>query len=303
MRYIEKVVIVGPASQILGVKIAQELGFESINTETKKFPDGENYLRINIEDETYIAGKEVIIIQSTGPSAGSDQNARLIELLMIIDSVKRMGATKIIVVAPYLAYARQDKIFRPGESQFANSILQIINHFGIDELYTVDLHAPIVLKECSCKTINIDSMKLLADYIKSKGAMDIIVVAPDKGAFERSSAFASYFGENIPVEILDKERDVKTGEIKMKGSLSLKAKDVVIADDIIATGGTMANAIKIAKASGARRVFAVATHALLLGQAKYRILKAGADEIIGTDSIDNEVSQVSLSKIIADYLK
>jgi len=299
----EKILIVGPASQILGVRIAQELGIEPINTETKKFPDGENYVRINIEDETLIAGKEVIIVQSTGPSTSSDQNDRLMELFMMIDSVKRMGAVKIIVVAPYLAYARQDKIFRPGESQFGNVIIRLISSLGMDEFYAVDMHAPLIMEECSCKAINIDSMKLLADYIKSKGAKDIVVVAPDKGAIERSIAFAKHFGENIPVEIFEKERDVKTGEIKMSGVLNLKDKDVVIADDIIATGGTMATAIKLAKVSGARKVFVVATHALLLEQAKFRIIKAGADEIIGTDSIDNEASKVSLAKIIADYIK
>ncbi|MFX0023360.1 MAG: ribose-phosphate diphosphokinase [Candidatus Hermodarchaeota archaeon] len=296
-------VIVGPSSQILGVKIALELGVESINTENKKFPDGENYLRINIEDETLIAGKEVIIVQSTGPSASGDQNARLMELFMMIDSVKRMGASKIIAVVPYLAYTRQDKIFRPGESQFANTIIAMINNLGIDELYSVDVHAPIVLNECTCKAINIDSMKLLADYIKSKEIENIVVVAPDKGAVERSSAFANYFGEDVPVEVFEKVRDVKTGEIEMSGSLNLKGKNAIIADDIISTGGTMASAIKLAKKSGANKVFAVATHALLLGQAKFSIIKAGADEIIGTDSIDNEVCKVSLAKIIVDYLK
>ena len=89
----------------------------------------------------------------------------------------------------------------------------------------------------------------------------------------------------------------------MSGSLTLKGKDVVIADDIIATGGTMASAIKLARKSGANKIFAVATHALLLKQDKFRILETGADEIIGTDSIDNEVCKVSLAKIIADYLK
>lgn len=299
----EKILIAGPASQILGVKIAQELGIETMNTEIKIFPDGENYLRINIEDETLLANKEVIIVQSTGPSSSGNQNSRLFELFMMIDSVKRMGAVKIIVVAPYLAYARQDKIFRPGESQFAKVIFRIINSLGIDEFYAVDVHAPLIMDECSCKAVNIDSMKLLADYIKSKGGKEIVIVAPDKGAVERSKTFAKHFGEDVPVDFFEKKRDVKTGEIKMSGKLSLKGKDVVIADDIIATGGTMATAIKLVKESGANRVFAVATHALLLQQAKYRILKAGADEIIGTDSIDNEASKVSLAKIIADYLK
>ncbi len=300
---LEKILIVGPASQILGVKIARELGIEAINTETKRFPDGENYLRINIEDETIITGKEVIIVQSTGPSSSRTQNASLIELFMMVDSIKRMGAAKIIVVTPYLAYTRQDKRFRPGESKFADVVLHLLNSLGIDGFYVVDVHAPTIIHECLCKAINIDSMKILANYIKSKGAEDIIVVSPDKGAIERSKAFANYFGKNVPVEVFEKKRDVKTGDIKMNGNLNLKNKDVVIADDIIATGGTMASAIKLAKASGARKVFAVATHALLLEQAKYRILNAGADEIIGTDSIDNEASKVSLAKIIADYLK
>ncbi|MFX1276145.1 MAG: ribose-phosphate diphosphokinase [Promethearchaeota archaeon] len=300
----EKILLVGPASQILGIKIGQELGIPCINTETKTFPDGENYLRLNIDDETLIEGKEVIIIQSTGPSSNGNQNSRIFELLMMVDAIKRMGAMKIIIIIPYLAYARQDKIFRPGESQFANVILNIINSLQIDELYVVDVHAPEVLKELIVnKVVNIDSMKFLADYVKSLGAKDIVVVSPDKGAIERSRTFAKHFGENVPVEYFEKKRDVKTGEIVMEGQIDLKNKDVVISDDIIATGGTMATAIKLSKESGANKVYAVATHALLLQQAKYRILNAGADEIIGTDSIDNEVSKVSLAKAISDYLK
>ncbi|MHA1804352.1 MAG: ribose-phosphate diphosphokinase [Promethearchaeota archaeon] len=300
----EKIIIVGPASQILGVRIAQELGIKSINTETKSFPDGETYLRINIEDETLIQDKEIIIVQSTGPEANSNQNARLFELFMMINAVKRMGASKISVIIPYLAYARQDKIFRPGESKFAEVLLGFIDALGIDELYVVDLHAPQVLESLQCsKVINIDSMKILADYLLSLGLEDIVVVAPDKGAIERSAMFARHFGEDVPVEVFEKHRDVKTGEITMSGKLSLKNKDVVIADDIIATGGTMANAIKLVKDSGARKIYAVATHGLLLQQAKYRILNAGADDIITTDSLNNETSKVSLVKAIIDYLK
>ena len=299
----EKFIIVGPASQILGVKIAYELGLSPISTEFKIFPDGENYLRINLEDESLIEGNEVIIIQSTGPSASVNQNGRLIELTMMIDSVRRMGASKIVVIVPYLAYARQDKVFRPGECPFAKVLLRMINSLGIDEFFTVDIHEPSILKELNCQTINIDSMKILADYVKSLGAKNIVVVSPDKGAVERSRAFAKFFGEDTEVVYFEKQRDVKTGEIVMSGKIPLKNKDVVIADDIISTGGTMANAIKLSKESGANKIYAVATHALMLEHAKYRILTAGANYIIGTDSIDNELAKVSLAKTIADYLK
>ncbi|MFX1395744.1 MAG: ribose-phosphate diphosphokinase [Promethearchaeota archaeon] len=303
----EKILVVGPASQSLGVRIGNELnlGFENIvNTETKAFADGENYLRLNIEDESIIQNKEVIIVQSTGPSASGNQNSRLFELFMMIAAIKRMGAAKIVVVIPYLAYARQDKIFRPGESEFAKVILKMINFMEIDELYVVDVHAPEVLKELIVnKVVNIDSMKVLADHIKSLGAKDVVVVSPDKGAVERSKAFAKHFGDDVLVDVFEKKRDMKTGEIEMEGKLSLKGKDVVISDDIIATGGTMAKAIQLSKKSGANKVFTVATHALLLENARFKILNAGADEIIGTDSIDNETSKVSLAKAIADYLK
>jgi len=298
-----KYLIVGPASQMLGVKIANKLSIPHINTEFKRFPDGENYLRLNLEDETILEGKEIIIVQSTGPSASRDQNARLIELFIMIDAVKRIGVAKIILVVPYLAYARQDKIFRTGESEFAKVVLQMINSMEIDELFVVDIHNPTVLEELTCKAVNVDSMKILADYIKSLGAKNIVVVSPDKGAIERSKAFAKHFGEDVTVDFFEKKRDVKTGDITMSGKLSFKNKDVVITDDIIATGGTMSKAIKLSKENGANKVYAAATHALMLQNAKYRILAAGGDEIIGTDSIDNEVSKISLANVISDYLK
>ena len=298
-----KILIVGPSSQILGVRIAKELGVEYINTEFKTFPDGENYIRLNIDVNNLIDGKDVIIVHSTGPSTSGNQNARIFELFMILDSVKRLKAKKVTVIIPYFAYARQDKIFRPGESIFGDLLVRLIDSMGIDELFVVDIHAPEILKDTYSRTVNIDSMRALADYIKSLGAKDIVVVAPDKGAVDRSKAFAKHFGENIPVDFFEKKRDVKTGEITMSGRLSLNDKDVVISDDIIATGGTMATAIKLSKESGAKRIYAVATHALLLQNAKYRILDAGADEIIGTDTIDNEVAKVSMAKTIANYIK
>ncbi|MHA1461126.1 MAG: ribose-phosphate diphosphokinase [Promethearchaeota archaeon] len=299
----KKILIVGPASQILGIKIAKGLDINYYNTETKTFPDGENYLRINVDNDSLIKGNEVIIVQSTGPSSSENQNGRLFELLMMIEAVKTMRAAKIVVIIPYLAYARQDNVFRSGECEFAQLVLRLIDSMKIDELYVVDIHSQKTLEEIKCKCVNIDSMKLLADHIKSLDIKDIVVVAPDKGAVERSRAFAKHFGEDVPVDYFEKTRNVKTGEITMTGKLSLKNKDVVISDDIIATGGTMAKAIKLSKEGGANRVFVVATHALLLQNAKFRIVKAGADEIIGTDSIDNEASKVSLAKTIVDYLK
>ena len=162
-----RILIIGPASQMLGVRIAKELKINYVNTEFKTFPDGENYLRINIDDESVISGKEVIIVQTTGPSASGDQNSRLFELFMMIDSIKRMKVKKIIVIIPYFAYARQDKIFRLGESIFGDLLVRLLDSMGIDELYIVDIHAPEILKDTYTKIVNIDSMKALAEHIKA----------------------------------------------------------------------------------------------------------------------------------------
>ncbi|MHA1821117.1 MAG: ribose-phosphate diphosphokinase [Promethearchaeota archaeon] len=300
----EKIVIIGPASQLLGVKVAKELNVKAYQCDFKTFPDGEVYLRIDVKEDDELKGKEVIIIQSTGASSFGDQNKHIFELFNIISAAKRMGAGKVRVVIPYLAYARQDKVFRPGECLFAQTLLKMIETLGADELFVIDIHAPEALKVLNIPAHNLDPMKYLAEYIKENmNIKDPIVVSPDKGAVERSKAFAKHFGENVQVEVFSKHRDVVTGEIEMTGELKVKDKDVIIADDIIATGGTMASAIKISKKSGARSVYAVGTHPLLIKNAVTRIMDAGTDVIIGTDTIDNPVPFVSMAKLIAENLK
>lgn len=299
----EQIIIVGPASQLLAMRCAKEMGIDTLSTEYKTFPDGERYLRINVTNDEQLKGKEVIIIQSTGSSAAGDQNQRYFELFMMISTSKRMGASKIKVVVPYFAYSRQDKVFRPGECLFAQTLCKQIENAGADEFYTIDMHATHVLDAFTIPTHNLDPMKLLAESLKSLDIKDPIVVSPDKGAVDRSKAFASYFGENVEVAVFSKERDVVTGQIKMTGELPVSGKDVIIADDIIATGGTMASAIKISKKSGARKVYAVGTHALLIVNAVHTIMSAGTDVIVGTDTIDTPVSSVSMAKLLAENLK
>ncbi len=298
-----KYLIIGPSSQLLGMRIAKLLNIQTITTETKKFPDGESYLRLNIDDESIIEGNEIIIIQTTGASIKENQNARIMELFMMISAVKRMNPKNLTIIVPYLAYSRQDKIFRPGESKFANVIAKMLDSLGIDNFFTVDIHEPSVLNEFSIPAKNLDPMPEIANYIKSFDLNNPLIIAPDKGAVTRSEQIATHLGENVPVKLFQKERDVRTGEVEMFADIDLSGHDIIISDDIIATGGTMANAIKISKKCGANKVLAVGTHALLLNNATFRILDAGADEIIGTDSIDSPVSRVSLAPLIVQELK
>ncbi|MHA1112097.1 MAG: ribose-phosphate diphosphokinase [Promethearchaeota archaeon] len=298
----DKLILIGPSSQLLGMRTVNKTGLDFVQTEYKTFPDGECYIRIKIDDESVIAGKEIIVIQTLGASNRVDQNQRLLELIMMISSLKRMEAKKIRVFVPYLAYGRQDKAFRPGESLIAYVICDMIENAGADEFYTVDIHAEHVLEAFTIPAFNLNPMKLLAEYVKSKNLQNPVVVSPDKGAVQRSKSFARFFGKDVPVEVFSKVRDVITGDIKMTGELNVKNMDVIIADDIISTGGTMASAIKIAKKSGARKVYAIGTHPLLIQDAITRIINAGADEIIGTDTLKNPLAQVSMADLLAEAI-
>ncbi len=299
----EQIVIAGPASQGLAVKVAQILQARVVATENKVFPDGECYLRVAVENDGMIRGKDVIIIQTTGASSHSDQNQQIMQLIMMISAVKRMEAAKIRVVMPYFAYSRQDKAFRPGESIFANELCRWIEAAGATEFYTVDIHSTKILDVFTIPAFNLDPMKILAEEIKKRGVSDPVVICPDKGAFERSRAFAKYLGDNVPVEQFQKTRDVKTGEITMEGELHVEGKEVIIADDIIASGGTMAFALKIAKKAGASKIYAVSTHPLLIKNAVFKLISAGTDEIIGTDTLDSPSMQCSVASVIADAIQ
>ncbi|MHA1646869.1 MAG: ribose-phosphate diphosphokinase [Promethearchaeota archaeon] len=299
----DKLVIAGPASQGLAVKVAQILQVPIYCTETKVFPDGEVYLRIDIGDENLIAGKDVIIIQTTGASSNGDQNQHLVQLINIIGACKRMNAKKIRVVVPYFAYSRQDKAFRPGECLFAEEILKWIETSGANEFYTVDIHAEKIFEALAIPAFNLDPMQVLAEEVKKRNLQNPVVICPDKGAYERSRAFARYLGDNIPVVQFNKKRDVVTGEIVMDGKMDVAGKEAIIADDIIATGGTMSLALGIAKKAGAKSIYAVGTHPLMIKNATYKLLKAGTTEIIGTDTLDSLAMQASVAPVIAKAIR
>ncbi|UYP47959.1 Ribose-phosphate pyrophosphokinase [Candidatus Lokiarchaeum ossiferum] len=298
-----QIVIAGPSSQGLAVNLANYLDVQVYATENKVFPDGECYLRIDIENDTVLEDADVLIVQTTGANAAGDQNQRIMELIMMISAAKRAKASKIRVINPYFAYSRQDKAFRPGECLFATEVLKWIERAGATEFYTIDIHAETIFDAVDIPTFNLDPMEILAQIVKDRNVINPIVICPDKGAYERSRAFARYLGEDIPVVQFNKTRDVKTGEITMEGDIDVNGREVIIADDIIATGGTMARALGIAKKAGAKSIYAVGTHPLLIKNATYKLLKAGTTEIIGSDTIDSIAMQASMAEVIGKAIK
>jgi len=287
-------VIPGPASIELGEKIAELSGLEKVNVAYKVFPDGENYIRL----EGSVQKAHVAIVQTT--SAPQDTN--LMQLAFIAAAAKRNGARKITAVIPYLAYARQDKIFLQGENANIETVAAMLNTAGVDEMITVNVHAEGALARFSFPALNLTAIPLLAEHFVRRGFKGAFALAPDKGAM--------YIAEQAQQVLdggaghLEKQRDRQTGQTTQTGgSLDVKGQIVIIFDDIISTGGTIVGAARILLQQGAKQVFAACVHPLLIGDAEKRILEAGVEEIVGTDSIPRRASKVSLASLISNSLR
>lgn len=287
-------VIPGPSSQILGIKTAKLLDADIIPLDFRTFPEGTSYIRIDGD----VAGEHVIIIHSTYPN----QNERLMQLYLMLDAVKDMKADKITVVTPYFSYARQHRRFKPGEAISAKTIAEIIQSLGANEIFVINIHNMEALTYFTIPATNLDAMVDIGKYLKSLDLMDPIVIAPDDGAIKLAETVGNIL--DAPYLNFEKHRDFETNAIVMEGKeMDLRDRDVAIVDDMIATGGTMAEAISIVKRQGARKVYAAAVHPLLIGNARFKLITAGAEEIISTDTIPSDVSTVSVSTLIADAIK
>ncbi len=299
------VIIGGSASQDLAAKVAEELGDELCYVETKKFPDGERYLRVDgkIEDE-------VTIVQST--SFPQDEN--LVELLFLISNLKDLGAKKVRVVVPYMGYARQEKRFNSGEAISAKIVANLIQSAGADEFLTVNIHEKCVLDFFDIEANNISAMPAIAEYINKKIDEKPLIVAPDKGAYGFAQEIAKILDcectylskvrlgpDKVETKIVDVRCDENSEETVNVDAV--KGKKAFIIDDIIATGGTIVNAIKILKQYGAKTVDVCCVHPILVNNATTRIYAAGAQSLISTNSISADTSRVSLAKIIANALR
>ncbi len=287
-------VVLGPASKELGEKTAELAGLETVGVAYKAFPDGESYVRL----EGSVRDEYVVIVQTTS----APQDTRLMQLAFLAGASKRNGACKVTAVVPYLGYARQDKMFLEGEGVSVETVACMLKAAGVDGLVTVNIHAEGVLKKFPFPAENLSAIPLLAEFFVEKGYGKAFALAPDKGAMYIAEQAQAVLGGGVGH--LDKKRDRYTGKIMQTGEgLDVKGQTVIIFDDIISTGGTIVGAAKIMRELGAARVFTACVHPVLVGDAEKRILNAGVEEVVGTDSVPNRVSKVSLAPLIAKVLK
>jgi ribose-phosphate pyrophosphokinase len=288
-------IICGPSSKALAEEISALTGFGYIPVVSKVFPDGESYVRL----EGNVQGEEVAIVQTTCPPL---QDGKLFQLSFMADAAKRGGAQKVIAVVPYLAYARQDKTFLAGEGISVETVARMLKASGIDELVTVNIHSEPALEKFPFPAKTLSAIPLLADYFVQKGHKGAFALSPDKGAMYIAEQAQKVLGGKAGH--MDKQRDRYTGQtVQTAQGLNVKDQTVIILDDIISTGGTIVGAAKILLEQGAKHVFCGCVHGLLIGDAEKRILDAGVEEIVGTDSVPGSVSKVSLAPLLSQALK
>ncbi len=278
-------IISGPASQLLSGRVSEILESDLLVSDFKKFPDGELYIRI-LDD----IGDEVTIIQSTVNDTDH------IALLQLIDACSE--AERINVVIPYMGYARQDKRFNKGEPISARALARTIK---ADNVFTINIHDASIIEYFDAKAVNLDATALIGKYIKNMIFNDPLIIAPDDGAIGIAKSASKDLG--IDYDYLEKTR--YSGEIVSihPKNINVSGRDVIILDDIISTGGTMAASISMLKKQGALNVFAACIHPVLSNNAVLKLFKAGVKGIIATDTIDKGVSIVSAAPVIASAIR
>jgi ribose-phosphate pyrophosphokinase len=287
-------IVLGPSSRELGEKIAELTGIQMVPVASRVFPDGESYVRL----EASVKDEHVAIVQTTC----MPQDSNLMRLAFLANAAKRNGAKRVSVVVPYLAYARQDKIFLEGENISVETVAAMLKAAGIEQLITVNVHSENVLTLFPFPAQTFSAIPLLAEYFVKKGHKKAFALAPDKGAMYIAQQAQTVLGGEAGS--LEKQRDRHTGQTtQTAANLNVTDKTVIIFDDIISTGGTIVGAAKILKEQGAAHIYTACVHGLLVGDAEKRILNAGVEEIVATDSVPSKNSKVTLAPLLSQALK
>jgi len=274
----------GTSNQLLAKRVSDVLCWNMGSVEITRFIDNECRVRV-ITDPN---GRHVFLFQSLSQIA--DQH--LIELCLMSQAVRSLGARKVTAVIPWMGYSKQDKEFRKGEAVSAQLIAKLIEVAGIDSVITIELHSENLVPFFQIPVVEITTHDLLADALKREISIsNMIVVSPDRGGQGRSDRFAKHV--DLATIYLEKKRDLLTGEVKVVGASSnVSGKEIVIFDDIINTASTAIRTSEYLKENGADRIHFLATHAVLAGNASVNLARSPIDRVIVTDTIYVEPEKV-----------
>ena len=269
----------GNSNKALAEAICREMGTQLGDSEVGAFSDGENYVSIY---ET-VRGSDVFVIQSTS----SPVNDNLMELLIMIDALRRASAGRITAVIPYFGYARQDRKTKPRDPISAKLVANLITRAGADRVLTMDLHANQIQGFFDIPVDNLLGSPVFVDHFRAKFADchdETMVVSPDVGSVARARAFAQKL--DMPLAIVDKRRQKANSSEVMNIIGEVEGKNVILLDDMVDTGGSLCHAAKaLVEIGGAKSVTACASHGVLSGPAYDRINESVIDEVIFLDTI------------------
>ena len=267
--------IAAHSNPALAKKIADELGVPLAKCEVKKFSDGE----ISVTIGESVRGCDVFVIQSTCTPV----NDNLMELLIVIDALKRASAGRITAVIPYFGYARQDRKSKRRDPISAKLVANVIESAGADSVLVMDLHAQQEQGFFDIPVNHLEGMEILAKHFQDENIEDVTVVSPDFGSVTRARKFAGYL--DAPIAIIDKRRPKPNVSEIMHIIGEIEGRNILIIDDIIDTAGTLCNAANALMERGAKSVRACATHGILSGPAVERLRSSALQELVLLDTI------------------
>ncbi|MCQ2892634.1 ribose-phosphate pyrophosphokinase [Helicobacter pylori] len=288
----------GSAHPAFGKEVSKHLGVPLSKAVIGKFSDGE----INIQISESVRGKDIFIIQPTCVPV----NDNLMELLVMVDALRRSSANSITAVLPYFGYARQDRKAAPRVPITAKMVANLMQEVGIERIITMDLHAGQIQGFFDVPVDNLYGSIVFRDYIRSKALKNPVIASPDVGGVTRARYFANQMG--LDLIIVDKRRE-KANESEVMNIIgSAKERDVILVDDMIDTAGTICKAALALKEQGATSVMALGTHAVLSGNAIKRIKESALDEVVVTNSIPlvqkcDKITTLSVAPLFAEVIR
>jgi ribose-phosphate pyrophosphokinase len=296
------VLFTGNANRELAQEISSSLGVELGRAKVGHFSDGE----ADIEIYQNVRARDVFVVQSTC----APTNEHLMELLIMVDALKRASARRITAVIPYFGYARQDRRSRSTRVPIsAKVVANLLETVGVERVLTMDLHADQIQGFFDIPVDNIYASPVLLADVKSKNYKDLVVISPDVGGVVRARALAKQLGCDLA--IIDKRRPTANVSEVMHVIGEIDGRNCVIMDDMIDTAGTLVKAAEVLKERGAKRVYAYCTHAVFSGPAIERIAKSQLDEVVITNTIpmndlakaNKKIRQLSVAFLFAETIR
>jgi ribose-phosphate pyrophosphokinase len=265
----------GSAHPELARRIAEYIGIPLGDAEVKGFADGETSVRINEN----IRGRDVFIVQPTCPPA----NHNLMELLILVDAIRRASAARITAVMPFFGYARQDRKDRPRVPITAKLVANLIVAAGVDRVLTLDLHTQQIQGFFDIPVDHLYSMPVFLKHLRQRDMSPLTVVSPDVGGIKRADAYAKALHVTLATVAKKRKSDTEVESAYIIGDV--QDRNVLLVDDLTTTAGTITSAARICKAHGAKTIYAAVTHAVLTELAIERLRESEVAELITTNSV------------------